>query len=76
MIELLQKAVSEIVRLPEPAQREAAEGLLAWLDLIRREQPLLTADEIAGVEAARAEARAGRFATDEELAAMWRDFDS
>jgi hypothetical protein len=69
---LLEKAVARIRELPEERQEELAEIMLeladgpgAWT---------ATVDQLAEIEAAKREAREGRFATDEEMAETWRRF--
>jgi predicted transcriptional regulator len=72
MSALLEKAVAKIRELPEERQNELAEIMLemaqdpdAWV---------ATADQLAEIEAAKREAREGKFATDEEMAETWRRF--
>jgi hypothetical protein len=72
----LQKALRAVAALPEADQIEVAEGLMAYVDLIKSGEPLLSPEQRAGVEAARAQALAGAFATDEEMAETWRNFEA
>jgi hypothetical protein len=71
----LEKALRAVAALPEADQMEVAEGLMAYVDLVKSGEPLLTPEQQSGVEAARAEALAGVFATDDEMAATWGKFE-
>jgi len=69
MTKLLEKAISRIRELPEDRQDELAEMLLDCAD---QPKVILTPEQIAEVELAIQEADAGKFATDEEMAALWK----
>ena len=69
---LLQKAVARIRELPEERQNELAEIMLEMAENPASWIP--TADQLADIEAAKQEAREGKFATDEEMAETWRRF--
>ena len=69
MTKLLEKAISRIRELPEDRQDELAEMLLGCADQPR---VTLTPEQIAEVELAIQEADEGKFATDEEMAALWK----
>ena len=71
---LLKKAIAAVEALPEAEQQEVAEGLMGYVDLVREGRPLLTGEQVAGIEAARREAQSGLFATDSEMAEIWRKF--
>jgi predicted transcriptional regulator len=69
MTKLLEKAISRIRELPEDRQDELAEMLLDCAD---QPKVILTPEQIAEVELAIQEADEGKFATDEEMAALWK----
>ncbi len=73
MTKLLSQAVKKLSQLPKKRQDELAKMLIdvAAQDL----QPYrFTPEEKKEIEAALKDAKRGRFATDEEVAAMWRRF--
>lgn len=72
MSDLLEKAVARIRALPEERQNELAEIMLEMADNPDSWTP--TAEQLAEIEAAKREARDGKFATDEEMAETWRRF--
>jgi hypothetical protein len=63
----------EVQRPPETEQNRAAELLLGFADS-GQARYRLTDEQLAEVERARQEAREGEFASDEEMAALWRRF--
>lgn len=71
MTRLLEQAIVEIRKLPEADQDMAAEMLLS---LVRRDAPRyrLTPEQIEEVELAMTEADRDEFATEEEMAALWK----
>ncbi len=73
MTKLLSQAVKKLSRLPRKRQDELAKMLI---DVAARDlHPYqFTPEELKEVEAALREAKRGKFATDEEVAAMWRRF--
>jgi len=73
MTKLLTQAVKKLSQLPKKRQDELAKMLIdvAAQDLHPYQ---FTPEENNEVEVALKEARRGRFATDEEVAAMWRRF--
>jgi hypothetical protein len=71
---LLKKAIAAVEALPDVEQQEVAQGLMDFVKLVRSGQPLLTGEQIAGIEDARREAENGRFASDSEMAETWRKF--
>jgi predicted transcriptional regulator len=71
---LLKKALAAVEALPEAEQQEVAEGLIGYVDFVRSGRPLLTDEQQAGVEDAKREAESGHFATDSEMAEIWRKF--
>jgi hypothetical protein len=73
MTKLLEQAIEEIRRLPEPEQDEAAELLF---DLMaKREEPLKLDDETRqAIRRGLEEVRAGKIATDEQVAAVFNRY--
>jgi predicted transcriptional regulator len=73
MTQLLAEAMEKLSRLPEGRQDELARMLIdvAANDLSPYE---LTEEELAAVEEGLAQAERGEFATDEDVAAMWKKF--
>ena len=73
MTKLLEKAIKKLSQLPEERQNELARMLIdvAASDLSPYQ---LTDEERAAVEEGLAQAERGEFATDEEVAAMWKRF--
>jgi hypothetical protein len=73
MNKLLQQAVKTVEQLPEAEQELAAKFLLDFANP-DASQYRLTADQVAEVERAKRDVRAGKFATDEQMDEMWRRF--
>jgi len=73
MTKLLEQAIEKVQRLPETEQNRAVELLLGFADS-GQARYRLTDEQLAEVERARQEAREGKFASDEEMAALWRRF--
>jgi hypothetical protein len=73
MTKLLEQAIEEIRRLPEPEQDEAAELLF---DLMaKREEPLKLDDETRqAIRRGLEEVRAGKIATDDQVAAVFNRY--
>jgi len=73
MTKLLSQAVKKLSQLPKRRQNELARMLIdvAAQDLHPYQ---FTAQEKKEIEVAIREAKRGRFATDEEVAALWRRF--
>jgi predicted transcriptional regulator len=73
MTKLLTEAMEKLAQLPEGRQDELARMLIdvAASDLSPYQ---LTDEERAAVEEGLAQAERGEFATDEEVAAMWKRF--
>jgi predicted transcriptional regulator len=70
MTKLMEKAISSVLELPEDRQDALAELMLDFAG-----QPSLVTDEqLADIELSKQEAREGKFATDEEMAEVWRLF--
>jgi hypothetical protein len=69
----LEEAIVRLQGLSESDQELAAEFLLGFAnpDAARYR---LSAEQVAEVELARGEARAGKFASDAEMDALWRQF--
>ena len=71
MTKLLEKAIAAVRKLAPERQDEVASMILS----VSCEAPeALTADELRAVEAGLADADAGRFATDEEVEALFAKF--
>lgn len=73
MTKLLEQAIEKVQKLPEAEQDRVAELLLGVADSARSRYRL-TDEQLAEVERARQEAREGKFASDEEMAELWRRF--
>lgn len=73
MTKLLEEAVEKLSRLPEARQNELAQMLIdvAAADLSPYQ---LTEEERAAVVEGLAQAERGEFASDEEVAALWKHF--
>jgi hypothetical protein len=72
MTKLLDEAIRKVRALPEVDQNDAAAFLLMLA--ARRERPLrLDADTRAAIEEAEAQARRGEFASDEQIAALFKN---
>ena len=73
MTKLLTQAIKKLSRLPENRQDELAKMLI---DVAAQDfHPYqFTPKELKEIEAALREAKRGKFATDEEVAAVWRRF--
>jgi hypothetical protein len=71
MTKLLDQAIAKVRGLPEADQDEAAEVLLWTIET--RSAPLpLDDDAHAAIDEGLAQARRGEFATDAEIAALWK----
>ena len=71
MSALLQKAIARLQELPEDRQDELAEIVL---DLADGPKFTLTPEQMAELELSIKEADEGKFATEEEVAALWKRF--
>jgi predicted transcriptional regulator len=71
MTKLMDKAISKLRALPQERQDELAEVIL---DLAEEAHYTLTSAQIEEVTAAMNEADRGEFATESELAALWKKF--
>ncbi len=73
MTKLLEEAVQKLSQLPKGRQDELAQMLIdvAASDLSPYK---LTAEEIQQIEEAMGQAERGEFASDEEVAGMWKRF--
>ena len=71
MTKLLELAIVEARKLPPKEQDEAAEMLL-WAIETRSGSIPLDEETIAAIEEGLAQARRGEFATDEEIADLWK----
>jgi hypothetical protein len=73
MTKLLDEAVAKVRGLSEAEQDYAATMLLGFADR-EADNYTLTPDQVTEVELARREAKEGLFASDEEMAELWRRF--
>jgi hypothetical protein len=73
MTKLLDEAVAKVRRLSVAEQDRVAAMLLGFADRDIDEYQL-TPEQLAEVELAKQEARDGLFASDEEMAELWRRF--
>ncbi len=71
MTKLLDQAIAKVRSLPEADQDEAAEVLL-WTIETRNAPVLLDDDTRAAIDDGLAQAQRGEFATDAEIAALWK----
>ncbi len=71
MTKLLELAIAEVRKLPPADQDEAAEMLL-WAIETRTGSTPLDDETIAAIEEGLAQARRGEFATDAEIADVWK----
>ena len=72
MTTLLKEAISQVRALPKAEQDKAAEVLLAFTR--PRRAYTFTPAQIKGIRHAIKQADAGKFASDREVAAMWKRF--
>jgi len=72
MTKLLEEGIKAVQELPEDRQNDAGEMLLAIAGNSTRYQ--LTPEQIEDVKLAMAETDRGEFATDQEVADMWKKF--
>jgi predicted transcriptional regulator len=71
MTKLLDEAIAKVRSLPESDQDEAAEVLLWTIET--RDAPVPLDDHTrAAIDEGLAQARRGEFATDAEIAALWK----
>jgi hypothetical protein len=75
MTKLLEEAIATVRQLPEQDQDVAAKLLLAFASP-EADRYQLSDKQLAEVEIAKREIRAGKIATDAEMADVWRRFDS
>ena len=73
MTKLLEEAVARVLALNDVEQDRVAAMLLDFADRDASEYQL-TPEQVTEVEMARQEAQQGLFASDEEMAALWRRF--
>ena len=73
MTKLLDEAVAKVRALSEMEQDRVAAMLLGFADR-DADSVQLTAEQVAEVELARQEAKQGLFASDKEMAELWRQF--
>ena len=71
MTKLLDQAIKKVRELPEAAQDEFAEILLVLA--ARAKEPIPLADDVrSAIREGRAQSRRGEFASDEEIAAIFK----
>jgi len=73
MTKLLEEAITKAQKLSATEQDRLAELILGFADS-GRSRLRLTDEQLAEVERARQEAREGKFASDDEMAQLWRRF--
>jgi hypothetical protein len=73
MTKLLDEAVAKVQALSDVEQDRVAVMLLGFADR-EADSVQLTAEQVAEVELARQEAKQGLFASDKEMAELWRQF--
>lgn len=73
MTKLLDQAIETVRQLPEAEQDVAAKFLLGFANR-DADRYQLTPEQIAEVELAKQEVRAGKVATDTEMEDVWRRF--
>jgi hypothetical protein len=71
MSKRLQQGIEAILKLPEDRQDDAGEVLLAMAES-EESRYRLTSQQIEELKLAIAEADRGEFASDEEMAALWK----
>jgi hypothetical protein len=74
MTKLLEQAIATIRQLPEPEQDIAAKFLLGFANPDAHLYQL-SDEQLAEVELAKQEVRAGEIATEAEMEDVWRRFD-
>ncbi|HLJ70439.1 MAG TPA: hypothetical protein VKU03_03920 [Roseiarcus sp.] len=74
MTKLLERALEAAKRLPESDQDDIARVVLQLAGADDLDPILLTSDERAAIAASKAAAARGEFATDEQIAAIWRKY--
>lgn len=72
MTTIVDKAIDALRSLPEDRQRELAESVIAAAE----DTEELTAAEQAAVDEGLAQAKAGEFVSDEEVARLFRDLSA
>ena len=72
MIKVLEEAIEKVKKLPEDRQSYAAELLEQVVADADDEVFVIPDDHMPGVLEGLAQAERGEFATDEEMAALWR----
>jgi hypothetical protein len=73
MTKLLEEAIAKVRALPESDQEIAANFLLGFANP-EAHRYQLTDEQVAEVERAKQEVRAGKIATDADMAKVWRRF--
>jgi hypothetical protein len=74
MNELLKKAVSAVNQLPDADQDEIARMMLAMSS--DDEVAAVPSEHVASIQEGLAQARAGLFASDDDVTAAWKRFES
>ena len=72
MTKMLETAIAKMRELDQDEQDRVARFLLHLADTAGGDVYVLTPDERAAIEEASEQADCGEFATDEELAALWK----
>jgi predicted transcriptional regulator len=71
MIKVLEEAIAKVLTLSEMEQEEAAQVLL-WALERHDDSPSLDEQTIAAIDEGIAQGKRGDFATDDEIAALWK----
>jgi len=73
MTELFRKGIAAVEALP-PDRQDLAGELLLWVAEQNERRYTLTPEQLADLDASIAEAERGEFATEEEMAEVWKKF--
>jgi hypothetical protein len=74
MTELLERALEAVKKLPAEAQDDIARLVLQFAGVDDNEPVPLSPEERAAIAQSNAAAARGEFATDEQVAAVWRKY--
>jgi predicted transcriptional regulator len=74
MTELLERALEAVKKLPAEAQDDIARLVLQFAGVADREPVALSPEERSAIARSKAAADRGEFATDEQVAAVWRKY--
>jgi predicted transcriptional regulator len=74
MIKALEDAIEKVSKLPEDRQAYVAEVLEQITETVSDDVFVIPDDHLAGVLEGLAQADRGEFASDEEMAALWKKY--